>query len=164
MLRDGPRRFSLIESLVVDPSIRAPPSIGVPKIAYFYTSGTWVHGDNRSVMRSDNAPLDPPMVRTPVLVDECVLMRDRSSHGVRNLNRPLSTVVFCAESSSARVQCTDARVGCGQCSSRKPGAVKSSGSVSPVARMRLSMSTIWPNVISLQLKRCVLSDLVGSFC
>lgn len=62
MLHDGPRRFALIESLVVDPSIRAAPTTGVPKIAYFYTSGTWVHGDNRSVLRSDNAPLNPPMI------------------------------------------------------------------------------------------------------
>ncbi|CAG7855048.1 SubName: Full=Uncharacterized protein {ECO:0000313/EMBL:CCA72510.1} [Serendipita indica DSM 11827] len=100
MLHDGPRRFALIESLVVDPSIRAAPSTGVPKIAYFYTSGTWVHGDNRSVLRSDNAPLNPPMTST------------RLSHGVQNLNKPSLTAASCAELSSGRAQSTDVRAGC----------------------------------------------------
>jgi nucleoside-diphosphate-sugar epimerase len=30
---------------------------GIPKVAYIYTSGTWVHGDNRSTLRSDGSPL-----------------------------------------------------------------------------------------------------------
>lgn len=35
-------------------------STGMPKVAYIHTSGTWVHGDNRSVLRSDGSPLPNP--------------------------------------------------------------------------------------------------------
>jgi len=32
----------------------------VPKVAYIYSSGTWVHGENRFVARSDGSPLPNP--------------------------------------------------------------------------------------------------------
>lgn len=38
-------------------SVRAP---GVPKLAYIYSSGTWVHGDDRNIVRSDSSPLPNP--------------------------------------------------------------------------------------------------------
>ncbi|CAG8732823.1 1479_t:CDS:2 [Acaulospora colombiana] len=47
--------FNAVETAAA--SVRAP---GVPKLAYIYTSGTWVHGDDRNIFRSDSSPLPNP--------------------------------------------------------------------------------------------------------
>lgn len=50
---EGNRLFKAIETAAS--SLRAP---GVPKLNWFFASGTWVHGDDRKTLRSDGAPLD----------------------------------------------------------------------------------------------------------
>lgn len=46
--------FKAVSSAAI--AVRDP---GTPKIAYIYTSGTWVHGEDRHVHKSDGAPLKP---------------------------------------------------------------------------------------------------------
>lgn len=50
---EGNRLFKAIETTAA--SLRSP---GTPKLTWIFASGTWIHGDNRSVIRSDGAPLD----------------------------------------------------------------------------------------------------------
>lgn len=52
---------------------------GIPKIAYIYTSGAWVHGDNRSTLRSDGSPLPnsaPIVAWRPAVEQEVIASKD----------------------------------------------------------------------------------------
>lgn len=57
--KNGRILFNAVSEVASKPENRVP---GIPKLAYIYSSGTWIHGENRSLHRSDGAPLpNPPM-------------------------------------------------------------------------------------------------------
>jgi len=77
---EGNRLFKAVESAAA--SLRVP---GTPKLVWFFTSGTWVHGDDRRALRSDGAPLDSTKMPTiakwlPALEQEYIL--SEVVHGV----------------------------------------------------------------------------------
>ncbi|KAF8815759.1 NAD(P)-binding protein [Phlegmacium glaucopus] len=77
------KKLSTDNLMAVSQAARELRPQGCPKLTYIYTSGTWVHGDNRNDVVTDTTPIRNPAELVAWRVDsEQLVINDKTLNGI----------------------------------------------------------------------------------